>query len=202
MCTPVKYTWRVKRAAWSALAGAAGVILAIAVAFADEEAAPRPYITTAGEGGLYFRMVPDPVSPDEPQHLSGKGYAYRVGTDQRDELLWTTSGWYAHRVVLSDDGRYLVRLGNWPRGDAPSKDHLAVAFYDQGQLLASYSTIDLIRDPSKVRPSVSHYQFASGSPGFVERYGHQFRLVTVDGAVHLFDVRTGILAGRKTGVKP
>lgn len=174
--------------------------LALAVwsfAYSDEEVSPRAYVATAGEGVFYFKMVPKLIYPIDPQTVQGAGHAYRVLEGGQDELLWSTSGWYAYRVCLSDDGRYLVRLGNWPRGRAPSAEHLAIAFYDQGKLLKSYSTKDLILDPDKIQPSVSHYQFVRGTPHFVGPYGYAFQLITADGVEYRFDVRTGAVSSRK-----
>lgn len=173
------------------------VLTVVAGAKADEEVAPRPYVTVAGEGTYYFKMVPAPNSPNDPQRMQGSGRAYRVVAGNQDELLWSTSEWYAYRVLLSDDGRYLVCLGNWPSGRLPSSGHLAVRFYDRGKVLKSYSTKDLVLDPDKIQPSVSHYEFVRETPRFVEPYGYVFRLVTVDGLEYLFDVQTGSVISKK-----
>lgn len=107
-------------------------------------------------------------------------------------MLWTTTDWYAFKVYLSADGQYLVRLGNLPRGRRPAADHLAVAFYKNGQLLKSYSTLDLIKDVSAVRASVSHYAFYTGAPVFTSTYaGGAFTLTSVDKMTYTFDITTG-----------
>ena len=100
-------------------------------------------------------------------------------------------GWYAFSVFLSKDGAHLVRLGNWPRGHAPSDSHLAVAFYKYGLLMKSYSTKDLILDVTKVTPTVSHYFFLQGRPGFSDSSSTVFTLTTVDGVEYHFDVSNG-----------
>ena len=101
----------------------------------------------------------------------------------------------------SASGRYLVRMGNWPRGNKPSNDDLAVAFYDKGQLLCSYSTRDLIREDSKVWASVSHYFYLDHEQhsGFIAKEGlpgnfsFWFEFTTIDGIQYRFDIRTGLI---------
>ena len=163
----------------------------------DSEAAPRPYVVTSWSGSFFFKMTPDPSAPANRE--KGLGFAYKVTPGQTDELLWQTNGWYSFSVWLSDDGVYLVRVGNWPRGDKPTDSDLAVAFYKSGELLKKYSTADLIKDPSRIAPSVSHYDFlAAPFPDFAEqptvpRDKLTFRLRTVDAIEYLFDARTGEL---------
>ena len=79
-----------------------------------------------------------------------------------------------------------MRIGPWHRGERPQRDHLAVAFYKNGRLLKSYSTLDIIetsdlddtgqfRDES-VSVSVSHYSVFQSEPEMV-------RVVQQDGPV-------------------
>lgn len=157
----------------------------------DEESSPYPYITLAKGGGFYFKMLPDSTSQFPFDRDSGFGTAYRVTFNNCDEKIWSVEGWYAFSTCLTRDGQYLVRLGNWPRGDGPSHDDLAVAFYQSGKLLKAYSTRDLIVDDSKVEISVSHYEFLKGTPCFSEQSGYFFELETIDGVRYTFDVRNG-----------
>jgi hypothetical protein len=160
----------------------------------DSEMSPMPYVAAAESGRCFFKMSPDPEHPSEREF--GFGYAYKAGLQLADELLWRTEGWYAFEVFLSDDGRYLVRLGNAPRGLEPSREHLAVAFYDRGVLLKSYSTDELIRDKSQVHHSASHYAYKlGGSEGahLSREPGGPTHLVltTIDLIRYTFDVATG-----------
>lgn len=163
-------------------------------AMADDEQSPYAYVTSAQWGRHYFKMLPDPKKAY--RHDAGLGICYAVGRDGKDKELWRTSGWYAFSTHLSYDGRYLVRIGNWPRGHAPSKDHVGIAFYERGKLTRSYSTAELIGDRSKVQPSVSHYQFKKKVIGF-GRAQYAFELVVIDGVTWRFDVRTGAVLGKK-----
>src|SRR5262245_44291637 len=104
-------------------------ILALALSFGflalrpvDIEASPMPYIVAGDRGRCYVKMAPD-------NEKGGIGTAFQVSGSATETPLWSVSGWYAFTTFVSHDGRYLVRMGNWPRGDQPSDDHLAVAFY-------------------------------------------------------------------------
>ncbi|GJM21443.1 MAG: hypothetical protein DHS20C15_13580 [Planctomycetota bacterium] len=141
--------------------------------------------------------------PARERPHGGRGHAYRY-VKGRKQVLWRVEGWYAFRVLLSDDGRYLVRLGNWPRGQRPSESHLAVAFYDNGELLAEYSTRALIEDDSKVRPSSSHYTYRAHDGELSLVVGDtekgelplSFEFSTIDGIRYRFDVTTGEIVAR------
>jgi hypothetical protein len=173
------------------------IVLVLCVTFqsairADQVMEAAPYIAVAEGGRFYFKMVPD-------KKREGTGTGYEVTSAGRDRRLWSVSGWFSFAVFLSEDGRYLVRLGDWPQGHKPSDEHLAVAFYDKGELLAQYSTKALIKNPGALRPSTDHYEYLMRrSPrGFIgtaaEPYGirHWFQLVTYDGIHYVFDRRTG-----------
>ncbi len=171
----------------------------------DIETQPHAYVVTGGDyGQVYFKMVPG----SRRAGTVSKGRAYRVSAGEQDELLWSVSGWYAHTTFISRDGRYLVRLGNWPVGSEPEADDLAVAFYDNGVLLESYSTRDLIKNDELVPTSEAHYFYllAGAETGFVSRsrvYGAErswFELVTVDGIRYTFDRRTGEVVSSEAGV--
>jgi hypothetical protein len=116
-------------------------------------------------------------------------------------LLWKTAGWYSFSVFLSRDGRHLIRIGNWPQGDRPKSDDLAIAFYDSGSLVKSYSTLDLLKDPSVVPKSVSHYQFlGDGRTGFFDGEDGKdglFRISLIDGTFSLFRVKDGSVVAHK-----
>lgn len=155
---------------------------------ADEERTPTAHVTAADYGRYFFAMIPDPSGQFD--HAKGSGICYEVRQDGSFVERWRTAGWYAFSVYLSFNGRHLVRIGNWPRGHAPSKDHLAIAFYDGGKQLATYSTLDVIRDPSRVQPSVSHYSFRKRVIGF-DTTGTRFAIEMIDGVTWTFDVTTG-----------
>lgn len=172
------------------------------IAVPDEVMAPRPFIVSPPWpwAQYYFKMSPDPKAPYSPGN--GVGFAYKIEVGQQDKLIWKTDGWYAYTVFLSYNGSDLVRIGNWPAGSVPSADHLAIAFYHDGVLVKSYSTADLIKDASKVEPSVSHYDFARPDSLKLVDLGGQpvvegFQLTTVDGVEYLFGVANGSIISWK-----
>jgi hypothetical protein len=178
-----------------AVVAVALLVLGLSPPRLDLEMAPTPYVVTSRFGWSFFKMSPDPSDPMDRD--KGIGFAYKAAVGQADELLWQTSGWYAFTVFLDDSGKYLVRLGNSPRGDKPSAADLAVAFYESGKLVKSYSTADLVKDASKVLASVSHYAWlGEPAPDFSAQptmlaENLEFRLRTTDGIEYVFDARTG-----------
>ena len=159
----------------------------------DSEVAPYPHVSATGNGGAYFKMLPDPKKPYDRDAGSGTCYFVAAG---KDKTQWSVDGWYAYEVLLANDAEHLIRLGNWPQGQAPEEADLGVAFYKRDKLLESYSTKDLIEDLSKVRPSVSHYQYREGSPEF-DRRTNQLTLISVDRIRWVFDVTTGAVVEKK-----
>ncbi|HAL44875.1 MAG: hypothetical protein A2Y12_00290 [Planctomycetes bacterium GWF2_42_9] len=164
-------------------------LILVLSAFADEEMAQYSYATASSEGRYFFIMKSDPNNNWVTEKGSG---IYEVKNDGTFKEIWRTEGWYSFKTFLSSDGLCLVRLGNWPRGRAPSNKHLAIAFYKEGRLIKSYSTSDLIKDLSKVHPSVSHYQYLDNSyKPVLEDYSTKFHIVTIDGLLYEFDITTG-----------
>jgi hypothetical protein len=166
------------------------------MAFSDEEMAPYSYIVASQSGRHYFKMFPGSLDGEEKG--LGHGGVYQVGhEDNKDTLLWTVDGWYAFKTFLSNDTEFLVRIGNWPRGHKPSEKDLGIAFYKKGVLIKSYSTKDLIKDESKVSPSMSHYEFYKGELGFDKKDGKTFEITTVDDIKYSFTVETGSIIQKK-----
>ena len=158
----------------------------------DSEAAPMPRATASPGGQAFVRYDFDPAARGDRSKC--KVSAWHMALGGENEALWQAEGWYDFQSWLTDDGRYLVRLGPWPRGEGPEQDDLAVAFMDRGRLLRSWSTRDLVKDDAKVPRSVSHYRFVHPDhpPGFTwARARTCFRLTTVDGIQYTFDVTTG-----------
>ena len=163
----------------------------------DTEGRPVPYVVSRFEFGksFYFKMSPDPKYPKD--RTKGLGFAYSVEIGEPDVLIWKTDGWYAADVYLTCEGTRLVRIGDWPRGDKPKPEDLAIAFYSKGQLVKSYSTLDLIKDSSKVKSSASHYIFCQeDSSRFVPMTAEQhreefFEMVTIDRVRYVFRIDDG-----------
>ncbi|MBI2921993.1 MAG: hypothetical protein HYY18_12980 [Planctomycetes bacterium] len=187
-----------RKTAW-----AFGVVTLIAggarLCWSDNEAPPYAYVSVAPGGRYYFKMFPDPKGRGRE---FGRGVMYRVREEEADEEVWRTEGWYSAQTFPTADGTGLVRIGDWPRGNAPSEEHLGIAFYKEGKLLKSYSTKELIQDVSAVQATKSHYAFLKDAIGFVPAGGNRFAIRTVDDVLHVFDAGTGELLRREKGGAP
>lgn len=178
---------------------------------ADSPAKPTLKITASGSGAFIFKLHPGVNNAKGATIREPFGIAYEVKENGDLQELWRVEGWYAFKTFLSNDGRYLVRMGDWAIGKAPSKHNLAVAFYDKGKLVAEYSTADLVKDKTKVFVSTSHYMWLAHEVASIRPnrtiMGQQplpyldsenfFHLKTCDGISYKFDVRTGDFTGER-----
>lgn len=102
-----------------------GFILVFALTcLADLVAPPAPYVVSSLTGSYYFKMVPN--KKDVWNKAKAKGTVYEVRSG-KDRVVYMVSGWYSYRVFISNDGKSLIRMGDWPSGTPKSSD-LAVAF--------------------------------------------------------------------------
>jgi hypothetical protein len=171
---------------------------------ADSPAPPTPRVMVSASGRYFFSILPPHWNDKGQITRQPLGTAYELQDNGSFRTLWRVTGWYAFQCFLSDDGRYLVRMGDWAFGHEPSKEDLAVAFYDRGKLLREYSTAELVKDKTKVVTTVSHYfwlasEAARFGPGRDEKHyeppptldDDKFLLKTCDGIEYRFDVTTG-----------
>lgn len=162
--------------------------------FADSPAPPVPLFTTSERGDFVFKMVPGKYRFEGEKVITVRepyGVAYSMDQDGNLAEMWKTEGWYAFKVYLSDDGRYLVRMGLWA-GDQEGHSDLAVAFYDKGKLLREYRVRDLLKERDVLEYSVSHYMWGaaiqSEPVGFK---GLTFKLTMIDKTAYSFAFDTG-----------
>ena len=150
---------------------------------------------TTSRGGYYAKCIPAELSG-----TNGVTKIYRVG--RNEDTLEFTYDWYSARVSISGASEKVsvVRFGSWNNGDRANSNDLALAFYYDGRLLKSYSTLDIAGQPDNVTRSVSHYEWCQevGGYGWIVSassrwmtYG--FTLKTIDGRTLCFDVKTGTL---------
>ena len=139
---------------------------------ADSPRTPFPYIVTASNGIVYFRMFPRP----RPGNWSdGYGIAYRIRDNGSDVEMWRTRGWFSTEVFLSNDGGFLVAMGPWNGGSEPRNEDLALAFYREGKVIKQYSTADLVKDKSKVMKTLSHYDWLARDAELKNRIGKEIQ---------------------------
>ncbi|WP_044555729.1 hypothetical protein [Shewanella piezotolerans] len=162
---------------------------------ADKEAPSKPFIATQDTAleSYYFKMIPEYSYYENGALIVEKeawGKAYRLNYDGSNTELWSVSGWYAREVYLAGkDAQNLVRLGDWPRGHELKETDLAVAFYDSGRLIKSYSTKDLIKNKNSIDLTVSHYRWLESHEFNLSR--SRFTLTTLGGTTYRFSVSTG-----------
>jgi len=150
---------------------------------------------TTWHGDRYAKCIPAGFSG-----TNGVTKIYRVGKDQ--DALEHTYPWYTTQIYVSgaSEKTSVVRCGPWNTGHEANTNDLALAFYYDGRLLKSYSTLDIAGKPDNVRTSVSHYEWSPAIRGYgyivsassnYMIYG--FTLKTKDGRILCFDVKTGEL---------
>lgn len=120
------------------------------------------------------------------RNASGELYPSSGLYPDNDSLtpIWSVD-WYARTVLLSRDGRYMIRRGAW----ASTPDNLAVAFYDRGKLLQAYSVSDLVRNPGDLPHSVSHFKWQK--EGYLDDEKGILHLTTLGYEIYEFDIMTG-----------
>lgn len=163
------------------------IALCIDIVRADLVEPPYPYVAASSNGKYYFKMLPDPK--EKFAITKGKGILYEVTKRGKDKELWRVSGWYSFSTYIYDDGKHLVRIGNW-YGGGPSSGDVAIAFYENGKLLKSYSTLDILKNPSNAPKSVSHYSYLKEISGFYKGT-EMFSIITVEDIEYTFDATTG-----------
>ncbi len=169
------------------------LLTVLSTLWADKEAPQYVYVKSSSGGKYYFKMIPEA----DYDRTKGRGLLYAVTKKGSDKVLWKVNGWYAFQTYISYDGRYLIRIGNWPRGRVPSHKHLGIAFYDKGKLIKKYSTKDIVKNFPPVTPSESHYRVLKKVLGFESPYSHRFIIRTVHKIEYTFDVTHGKLVSQK-----
>ena len=161
----------------------------------DKEAPAKPFIITQDNlfETFYFKMIPEKSHYENGKLIVEKeawGKAFRLNDDGSDTELWSVYGWYSHQIFLAgESANNLVRIGNWSRGSEPEPDDLAIAFYQDGKLVKSYSTNDLIKDKTKVDVSVSHYRWLDSHK--MSWFKDHFTVKTLEGFTYKFNISSG-----------
>jgi hypothetical protein len=127
------------------------------------------------------------VARPGPKEKSTRVYRELLGAPP--EFLWQMPGW-ENNSYLSNDGEYLVvgyRGGSLlPFEGGP--DEVMLKFVKTGHLLGQVRLGDLVRDPGKMRKSVSH-KFWGNYAGFISPT--LFAVDTFEVRRLVFDVTTG-----------
>jgi hypothetical protein len=154
---------------------------------ADSEAPNLPNIQISRQGGYYSKSI-----PAEFTGTKGRTRIFRV--EKKRDVLIQKYAWYAPRLYLepAEDGIYVVRPGQWPRGLEASSGDMAIEFYKNDLLLKNYSTLELAGDPGNVHTTFSHYEVIKEYLGFRREEGlTTFGITLVDGRSLDFNADTG-----------
>jgi hypothetical protein len=171
-----------------------------------------PLVTVYDSGRFFFTMLP-PLWTDQGKTTREPfGVAYELRDNGALHELWRTKGWYSFNCFLSDDGRYLVAVSDSPASQKPSREALAVVFYDRGKLLRQFFIADLVKDANKAGDSAylrewffRRREIAKDVPGpedpcFTRE--NNFILTTIDGISYTFDATQGAITATTEVVIP
>lgn len=164
-------------------------------AYADEPPIPHDYTQDVGEKYIFVMLSTDDpsvwaadIQDENIRSQYSKSGLYIKGENMP---LWTVD-WYAFRVNISLDGKYLVRWGDWPI--IRYYDAMALEFYDNGQMIKSYVVKDLVTAPSLLPETVSHYEWEETSS--FDAVQNILWLKTLNKEEYTFDITTGEIIKR------
>lgn len=122
----------------------------------------------------------------------GKGIVYNVVDSVKKDSIWSIN-WYAYNVFLHDDGEHLIRFGPWA-SDKINHSDLAISFYFRNQPLKEYKVNELIKEPTRLSYSVSHYEWHAEETKIQNGFSTDFSKYTItlaDKNVYVFDALNG-----------
>jgi hypothetical protein len=165
---------------------------------ADTPSPPYQYVSvSSGISWFYFTMVPKqhPEKSGRDRFLASDGFgvAYELLRDGNSKELWRSSGWYSFEVHLSPNGEDLVAMGPWNELPGPKATDVALTFFHRGQFVKQYTVLELVRDRSKIRKSVSHYSWRDDGHRASFDVPETFSAGTCDGLTYDFDPKTGAI---------
>jgi hypothetical protein len=162
----------------------------------DSPSPPSTYQVVSADQKFVFVMVP-PYSLDNELKFWNESFGEKVRqirsehgvsgmyrNDGTSEPLWTVS-WYAFGTEIYSDGVHLVRHGPW----ASKLSDEGISFFARDRLLRTYLVSDLVKDKSKLKRSVSHFEWSADQR--LDDSMLRYTLLTVDRRCYVFDVTTG-----------
>lgn len=151
------------------------------------------YTIEVGNGDYIFVMlsiegnVDDFPTVKDPAIRNQYSQSGLYHVNHLEKPLWTVD-WWASRITLSEDGRYLIRWGSshYYRGQF---NKIAVAFYEEGVLLERYAVSNIVRNPYSLPYSIQLYSWLTDS-----RFNNEeltLMVETKNSETYLFDITTG-----------
>jgi hypothetical protein len=166
------------------------VLVFVNIARAELPAEPYAKAFTAPNGRFVFILVPNGTKENANSAI-GTMFELVRGGMLREQ--WRTDGWFDFDVFPSDDGHMLIRITSPVFGRTPSKSDIVLRFYNEGNIVKSYSVMDLMRPPFVVRRTMSFYEWISRAPSKTAHIaGARFYLTTIDSVSHSFDISSGL----------
>ncbi len=152
---------------------------------------PNSYQDIVGNDQYVFVMLVE----NSESLISSSGEQYPSSglyrNDGSNNPLWTVD-WFAFTVYVSSDGQHIARMGPWPslKGKRePDVQELAVAFYENGELLKRYIISDLISKPKSLPSSVSHFEWKK-DVSFDDTL-ERLTIITTEENKYVFDIKSG-----------
>lgn len=162
--------------------------------FADSIAPPCSYKVAANKGTAIFVMLSEQDyacagrAGDRAEESKALREKYRSSglypDDKSTTPLWTVD-WFSYEVLLSPDGRYVVRMGPW----ASNLSDEAFTFFADGKEVKKYIISDLIKNSDALQRTVSHFTWLRNK--YINDTNDSFEAETLDGGRFTFDLKTG-----------
>jgi hypothetical protein len=162
-------------------------------AFADKPATQCSYSIDLGSDRVFVMFAVDQTQDCLSQGKEKLAAAAALRSKYRSsglyrlespEPVWTVD-WFAFKVFLSTDGKYVVRSGPW----ASSITNEAFSFFADGKLLRSYTVNDVVRYSFALPHSASHFEWEKTSG--LNEAEKTFEVTTLEGGQFKFSLETG-----------
>jgi hypothetical protein len=162
---------------------------------ADSPALPMPQVIASLGNRYYLKVVPQ----DSYAGGAFDAAVYKVTevSGGQDTLLYRVNGWGEGGALLWSDGSKIARTGPWTLSTISPRYALAVAFYDEGRVVAQYAIADLMQDLGCIQKSTNHYMWGDGLKWARNDASAEVEIDTYDGLAIVFDIRTGALLERR-----
>lgn len=175
-------------------------------AYADTMALPTPYTVILDNGDKIFYMTPR--GEEDEKHLkSGLYYnteppvnIYYINDNERFNINYSWGYFYNGNIFFSRDGSHFAYIGSAHTTGWRDLKGTAIAFYENGDLIKSYTVRELVRERSKVTFSVSSAWWEEWKEREHNQQDNTLTVTTKDGRVITFDITTGEIIHAAGGV--
>jgi hypothetical protein len=134
------------------------LLATVVVAWADTELPNFVYVAAASTDGSSPRG--DRFAKCVPSDLLGSTGATTIYLAKADgDVVLHSYRWYSPQIYLSvmKGKTSLARFWSWQAGSEANSNHIAFAFYRDGELIKKYSTLEIAGRSGNILASVSQY---------------------------------------------